>query len=128
MPGIKAVVHQQDEKILSMYLFELGWSDISGSIPEFLAWGIGIALAVIMLNRGGSKAEKLLLSGCCLMFAAQFISLFIHGLTPWLREQKISAAEIGLIRSISAVPALAGFVCLVIAFWVRFRRKKQVAA
>jgi hypothetical protein len=111
-----------------MDLFELGWSDILGIIPELLAWGTGIVLAIIMVRRGGTKAEKLLLSGCCLMLAVRFISLFLDGLTPWLLDQRISASEYGLIRSITAVPALAGIVCLIIAFWVKFRRKKQVTA
>ena len=111
-----------------MDLFELGWYDILRSSLEFVAWGIGIALAIIMVGRGGTKAEKLLLAGCCLMFAVRLIMLSLDGLSSWLLDQKISAPEYGLIRTISAVPALAGFVCLVIAFWMKFRRKKQESA
>ena len=90
-------------------------------IPEILAWLFGIVLAVLMVRREGSKAEKLLLAGCSLMFAVGVISLFISGMTPWLREQGTSAQELGIIRSLAAIPSLAGFICLVIAFWVRFR-------
>jgi hypothetical protein len=107
-----------------MNLLELTWSDVLGSLAGLLAWGIGLVLAIIMVRRGGAKAEKLLLAGCCLMLAVQLISLFLTGLALWLLEYRISAWEYGLIRSIAAVPALAGIVCLVIAFWVKFMRKK----
>ncbi len=98
-------------------------------LPELLAWGIGIFLAVLMLRRGGSKAEKMLLAGCSLMFAVKVISWCLGIMTPWIREQAISAQGMGIIYSLAAgLPSLAGFICLVIAFWVRFRVERQVAA
>jgi hypothetical protein len=111
-----------------MNLFELTWSEVLGAIPGLVAWGIGIVLAIIMVRRGGDKAEKLLLAGCCLMFAVRLISLFLTGLAPWLLEHRISAPEYSFVRSIAAIPALAGIVCLVIAFWVKFMRKKPETA
>ncbi len=90
-------------------------------IPGIVAWLVGIVLAVIMVRRGGGKAEKLLLSGCILMFAVGVISICLGSMLPWLREQRISAQQFGLVLSISAIPSLAGFICLVWAFWVRFR-------
>ena len=97
-------------------------------IPELLAWGIGIVLAVLMVRRGGSRTEKLLLAGCSLLFLAQIISLCLSIMTPWLHEQRIGAREIGIIRSVFALPSLAGFVCLVLAFWTRFFRRRQEPA
>jgi len=90
-------------------------------IPAIVAWLVGIVLAVLMVRRGGVKAEKLLLAGCSLMLFTQVIATIIRGMTPWLQEQSLSAQQFGLVLSISAIPSLAGFVCLVIAFWVRFR-------
>ena len=98
-------------------------------LPEFLAWGIGIFLAVLMVRRGGGKAEKLLLAGCCLMFTVKVISWCLGIMTPWIREQAISAQGMGFIYSLAAgLPSLAGSICLVIAFWVRFRVERQVVA
>ena len=97
-------------------------------IPKLIAWGFGLVLAIIMVARGGGKAEKLLLAGCGLIFVVEIISVLLDSMTPWLLEQKISAQEFGLIMSISGIPSLAGFICLVLAFWLRFRKKKQVAA
>ena len=48
--------------------------------------------------------------------------------TAWFPLKDWTGGEYGLIRTISAVPALAGFVCLVIAFGIRFKRKKQETA
>jgi len=96
-------------------------------VPELVAWGIGLVLAIIMVARGGRKAEKLLLAGCSLMLLAQVIAATLRGMTPWIQEQEISAKEFGLIMSISGIPSLAGLVCLIWAFLARFRKKKQVA-
>jgi len=96
-------------------------------VPELVAWVIGLVLAIIMVRQGGGKAEKLLLAGCSLMFLVGIISVLLGSMTPWLLEQRISAQEFGLIRSISIIPSLAGFICLILAFFVRFKTKKQEA-
>ncbi|MFC1965508.1 hypothetical protein ACFLWI_00950 [Chloroflexota bacterium] len=102
---------------------------IWGQIPELLAWLVGIVLAVFMVSQGGSKAEKLLLAGCSLMFAAGIISLLLKAMIPWMREQEIGAQEMGIIFSlVSGLPSLAGFVCLVFAYWFRFSRRRQESA
>jgi len=97
--------------------------------PELITWCIGIVLAIIMIKRGGARAEKLFLSGCIIMLIVAVISGFI----PWFYKQQIGglilgAREIGIIVSIvSGIPGLAGFVCLVVAFWLRFRMKRVEA-
>jgi hypothetical protein len=96
------------------------------NIPELLAWGFGIFLAVIMVKRGGGKAEKLLLAGCSLMFLRQLASPLLQGLMQLLvSEQGRSyidiARTIGLTVSLPmGILGLAGFVCLVLAFWMKF--------
>jgi hypothetical protein len=97
-------------------------------VPELIAWAIGVILAVIMVRRGGLKAEKLLLAGCSLMFAADIISLLLGCMVPRLHEQGISAQQFGLIMSISGIPSLAGLVCLVWAFLAKFRKRRQAPA
>ncbi len=99
-------------------------------IPELLGWLIGLVLAVRMVRRGGGKAEKLLLAGCGLMFAIQSISPFLSGLvSTLLREGWRSPQTPTLILSLPiGVLGLAGFVCLVSAFWVRFWvRRRELA-
>ena len=107
---------------------------ILNHIPEILAWLVGIVLAVIMLRRGGGKAEKLLLAGCSLMFAVKLATpLLSNYVRSLVSEQGVSniaiAQTMGLTVSLPmAILSLAGLVCLIIAFWIRFRSGRQVAA
>ena len=103
-------------------------------IPELVAWGIGIALAVLMVRRGGGKAEKLFLAGCSLMFTVQLARPLLSELIQsLLLKQNMSnidiAGTMGLTINLTfSVLTIAGLVCLVWAFWVRFRGGKRVAA
>ena len=94
-----------------------------GNIPFLLAWLVGIVLAVRMLRRGGGKAERLLLVGCSLMFVARIVSPFLMGLSPWLvHEQGMTRASISAIVSLPvSILSMAGIVCLVFAFWTRWK-------
>jgi len=94
-----------------------------GNIPMLLAWLVGIVLAVRMLRRGGGKAEKLLLAGCSLMFVAQITTPSLAGLAIWLvSEQEMTMPSISAIFSLPpSIFSLAGIVCLILAFWTRWK-------
>ena len=95
------------------------------SIPVLLAWLVGVVLAVRMLRRGG-KAEKLLLIGCSLMFVAQVVRPFLQGLAIWLVAEHgmTRASTSGLVVSLpTSILSMAGIVCLIFAFWTRWRTK-----
>jgi len=102
-------------------------------IPELAAWAIGIVLAVLMVRRGGGRAEKLLLAGCSLMFATRLAEPLLGELVRSLMSEQgtsnISRAQtMGLFVSLpTGILGLAGLVCLVIAFWKRFRVKRPEA-
>ena len=100
------------------------------TIPGLLAWSVGIILAVRMLRRGGGKAEKLLLIGCILMFTLQIVSPFLQGLAIWLTvgEPGMTRAQVaGLVLSLPrGILSMAGIICLVFAFWTRWRTKGAV--
>ncbi len=98
------------------------------SIPLLLAWLTGIVLAVLMLRRGGGKAEKLLLTGCSLMFVSLIGAPFLTGLALWLTsiepEMMTRAQAAGLILSLPhSILNMAGIVCLILALWFRWRSK-----
>ena len=65
------------------YLQEIGISFLA-RLPYLLAWLVAIVFAVIMLRRGGGKAEKLLLAGSSFMFLIQVITPFLGGLARWM--------------------------------------------
>ena len=93
--------------------------------PELMAWLLGIVLGVIMVRRGGARAEKLFLAGCSLMFAIDLIN-------PLVRELVVSNVSTGQTIRLAllavAILSLVGLVCLVWAFWIRFWTKRQEAA
>ena len=98
------------------------------SIPVLLAWLVGIVLAILMLRQGGGKAEKLLLIGCSAMFVSQLGRPFLTGLAIWLTATRditrVQAAfTTGLLRLPLAILDMAGIVCLLFAFWFRWRIK-----
>ena len=101
-------------------------------IPELLAWGAVIVLAVIMVRRGGGKAEKLLLAGCSLFLVMRLASPLLSGLVQRLvSEQGMGYMDIAQTMGLTVsfpmgILGLAGFVCLVLAFWMRFWSKRQV--
>lgn len=94
-----------------------------GNIPVLLAWLFGIALAVRMIRRGGGRAEYLLLIGCSLMFISRVVGLFVAGFLLWLVIEKgWSRAYVGGLASVfPAILSMAAIVCLIYAFWTRWK-------
>ena len=101
-------------------------------IPELVAWLFGIVLAVLMVRQGGGKTEKLFLAGCSLMFVARLATPLLYELVQSLMwEQDMSnlskAQTMGWATLPLSILSLAGLVCLVWAFWVRFWRRRVSA-
>jgi len=87
-----------------------------------LAWLAGIVLTVLMLKRGGGKAEKLLLTGCAVMFVDTLFISIRKGILPWLmNEHGMTLIGVSSLHWTQSILSLAGIVCLVIAFWMKFR-------
>src|SRR4030043_1740942 len=95
-------------------------------VPSLLVWIIGLMLSVKMLKRGGSKPEKLLIVGCCLVLLKTILSPLPRIMIDvWVNREGMSALSVGRMMSIFSIPGavfgLAGFICLVMAFWLKFR-------
>ena len=96
-------------------------------LPDVAAWTTGVIVAIIMLRHGGGRAEKLFLAGSILFFIVNLLNPFIgRVLIPWLRDTSdIPRARMSWLISVpSGLLSLAGLICLVSAFWLRFRVKK----
>lgn len=113
-----------------MSYFELISPSLLQHIPELLAWFFGIILAASMVAGGGRLAEKLFLAGCILMFVMNLSAPFLSGLvSTLLREGWRSPMTPALILSLPmGILGIAGFMCLIYAFWLRFRRAGQELA
>ena len=104
-------------------------SSILRIIPSLLVWVIGLVLSIKMLRRGGTKPEKFLIAGCSLLLIQTIISPLSRILFDvWMNQEDLGIRSIsGTIAWISiprAVFSLAGFSCLVMAFWMKFKVKK----
>jgi hypothetical protein len=106
------------------------WPSLIVRIPVLIAWIVAVILSVRMLSRGGGRAERLLLIGSGLMLANNLISPFTAVLMQWfIVEHRGDFQSIGLISGLVNMPlgiiSLAGIVCLVFAFWARWKTHRQ---
>ncbi len=111
---------------------EIGLS-LLGNIPGMVAWLTGVTLAIIMLRRGGAKAEILLLIGCGLMLAEKLINPLLSGLVRWVMSEQgmsnvVTAQTMGLVRLPLVIMTIGALVCLIWAFWLKFWVKRKEAA
>jgi len=102
---------------------------IASSAPALVGWIVAAVLAAMMLRRGGARAERFLLIGACLMLLASVLAIPTSALGMWLQtSREMTAVQtafrlsiFGLVRDLIG---LAGIICLVYAFWVKFKPGK----
>ena len=99
------------------------------SAPALVGWIVAVVLAAVMLRRGGARAERFLLIGACLMLLASILAIPTQALNLWLHTDRgMPNAEIAFWLSIYSLfrglIGLAGIICLVYAFWVKFKTAK----
>lgn len=103
--------------------------NLLNNLPGILVWGSGIVVATVLLHRGGGLAEKLFLAGTCLMFFAALAGPLLLAPARWSIDgaggTRAGAVTYGLLVLPLGVFSLAGLVCLVWGFWLRFRPRKR---
>jgi hypothetical protein len=106
--------------------------NLISAAPYLVAWIVVIVFSAIMLRRGGGKAERFLLTGSCLMLASKLFSVPTVLIVPlligsgWSTDRALPMLSgVGLFLGLVG---LAGIVCLVYAFWVKFEVKSNVFA
>ncbi len=104
-------------------------SSLVRTIPLFLVWLIGLALSIKMLRRDGTRPEKLLVAGCSLILLKTILSPFPRIVAEaWVNREGMSAVAFGRTITLFSIPgviiSLTGFICLVIAFWIKFKVEK----
>jgi len=92
------------------------------------AWIVGVVFAVKMVRQKGGRAERFLLAGACLMLLASILVIPTSAFGTWLRiDREMTNVQIALWLSIfdliRGIISLAGIVCLVYAFWQKFKTK-----
>lgn len=114
----------------------MSFGDIGSSIvhnlipaaPYLAAWIAAIVLSVIMLRRGGGRAERFLLAGSCMMLAGTLFRSIASAVIQVLFIQKgWDALRVATVLSYNGLffglVSMAGIICLVYAFWIKFKVK-----
>ena len=110
---------------MEMYTGTVVGGLLSLGLP-LVGWIIAVVLVVIMLRRGGAKAERFLLIGSSLMLFRSLIAVSTASIVTWLTTSgEMSNVEIasvlGLFGLVRGLIGLAGIICLVYAFWIKFK-------
>jgi hypothetical protein len=96
------------------------------SAPAMLFWIAVIIYGAVKLNRGGGRAERFLIAGGSIKLIGTLIGIIYLFFGTWLFRQGYDTAFISNIVSLCRnVISMAGILCLVYAFWVKFRSKKE---
>ncbi len=103
-------------------------SSLIPTAPYLAAWIVAIVFSAIMLRRGGGRAERFLLTGSCLMLASTLFRSVASAVIQVLFIQKgWDALRVATVLSYNGLffglVSLAGIVCLVYAFWIKFKVK-----
>ena len=107
---------------ISMFL-----GPLIGIAPALLFWIAVIVLAIIMLRRGGGRAERFLIAGASIKIIANLLTVPTVFIVPWLVDggySMHSAASIATYCGIFInIISMAGIICLVYAFWIKFKMR-----
>jgi hypothetical protein len=98
-------------------------------IPSLIVWVLGLILSIRMIRHGGTKPEKLFVAGCSLMLFTTLLNPFSRILLDISMDQEgIGFTSVGRTMFLISIPrmvfSLAGFICLIMAFWMKFRFEK----
>jgi len=98
---------------------------LAASAPALIFWIAVVVFAAIMLRRGGGKAERFLVAGGIIKLAGTLLSIPSLFIMPWLIGMGYDTAYANSVTSgwgiFLKVIGMAGILCLVYAFWVKFK-------
>jgi len=112
---------------ISMF-FNLCLGYLISAAPALVLWIVVIILATITLKRGGGRAERFLVAGASLEITGNLLLIPTGAIAPWLFHEGYSMTYISSVTSgwqiFLNVINMAGIVCLIYAFWVKFKARK----
>ena len=93
-------------------------------VPALLLWIAVIVLAAILLRRSGDRAERFLIAGASLKIISNLLGLaafaILHGLIGRGYSMAYANSVVFGYGIFCNVVGMAGIICLVYAFWVKF--------
>jgi hypothetical protein len=98
---------------------------LAGVAPALAGWTAVIVLAAIILRRRGGRAERFLVAGASLKLLSCLLNVPAAGIAPWLIHGGASVDYVNSVVTgfgiLRGVVSMAGVICLVYAFWVKFK-------
>lgn len=95
--------------------------------PYLAAWITAIILATVFLRRRGGRAERFLLAGTGLMLVNSILIIPGVAVVPYLVERGATMTDASSaswsLNLLRGVIGMAGIICLVYAFWVKFKTR-----
>ncbi|MFC2005248.1 hypothetical protein ACFLUY_03380 [Chloroflexota bacterium] len=104
--------------------FSLFLGGLIGAAPALVFWIAIIVVTIIMLRRGGGRAERFLVAGVSLNIVRSLLRIPVTAVSLWLFHEGYDTTYISLVTSgcgiFLNVISMAGIICLVYAFWIKF--------
>ena len=105
---------------------------LASNAPVLLFWIAVIVIAAAWLKRGGGKAERFIIAGAAIKITGNLLTIPLSFMHLWLRA---AGYDLDFITGITSaygiflnVISMAGIICLIYAFWVKFSEKNNGAA
>ncbi len=103
-----------------------------GAALPLIFWTVVVIFATVMLRRSGGRAERFLIAGAGLHILANLLRIPASLITHWLISGNygrdfMHSVSLGYGIFIDVI-GMAGIICLIYAFWVKFNMKSSVPA
>jgi hypothetical protein len=112
--------------------YRLVLGGLVSAAPILAVWIAALVLSSVLMRRGGSKLERLLIIGSSLMLVSTLLGTPKQAIANYLIRNGSSAidaaAVISYINILLGLISLAGIICLFYATWKRFREKQKGTA
>lgn len=116
------------------HIFTIFLISLMGAAIPLAFWIAVIVFSRIMQKRGGGRAERFLITGASLNLASVIIRIPINIIVPILALQDRPMDNIAIITTVSTairittdIIDMAGIICLIYAFWVKFNSRKEAS-
>ena len=89
-----------------------------------------IIFGIVMLRRGGGRAERYLIAGAGIKILSNLLSIPRAYISLWFFRKDYSINQFDTFSTgidiFFIIANTAGILCLIYAFWLKFKKKKEI--
>ena len=102
---------------------------LAAQSPVLLFWIAVLVFGIVMLRRGGGRAERFFIAGAGVKILGNLLNIPRFATALWIiPERPVSSSDVTAILSVYdifvEIIGMAGILLLVYAFWVKFNEKR----